>query len=141
MMDTYNLQRFVEAQRPVFDQALHELQDGQKRTHWMWFIFPQIQGLGRTETARHFAISGAGEALAYLQHSTLGPRLLQATEAVARFQGRPISQILAPPDDLKLRSCMTLFANVADDPLPFNQVLDAFFDGQPDAKTLDALGL
>ncbi len=140
-MDTYNLQRFVDAQRPVFDQALHELQDGQKRTHWMWFIFPQIQGLGRTEMARHYAISGAGEALAYLQHSLLGPRLLQASQAVAVLTGRPVSQIFAPPDDLKLRSCMTLFANVADDPALFNQVLADFFDSQPDAKTLDALGL
>ena len=140
-MDTYNLQRFVEAQRPVFEQALHELQGGQKRTHWMWFIFPQIQGLGRTDMARQFAISGAGEALAYLQHPLLGPRLLQASAAVAALKGRAVGQIFSPPDDLKLRSCMTLFANAADDPSPFNQVLEAFFDGQPDPKTLDALGL
>ncbi len=140
-MDTYNLQRFVDAQRPVFEQALHELQGGRKRSHWMWFIFPQLNGLGRSAMARQYAISGAGEALAYLQHSLLGPRLLQATQAVTALQGRPVSQIFAPPDDLKLRSCMTLFAHVAEDAAPFDQVLADFFDHQPDAKTLDALGL
>ncbi|WP_287814737.1 DUF1810 domain-containing protein [Pseudomonas sp.] len=141
MMDTYNLQRFVEAQRPVFEQALRELNQGQKRTHWMWFVFPQIAGLGLSDTARHYAISGAGEAVAYLQHPVLGPRLLQATAAVSALKGRPVGEIFGSPDDLKLRSCMTLFANAADDPGPFNQVLADFFDGQPDAKTLDVLGL
>src|SRR5580698_11194731 len=122
MPDRYNLQRFVDAQGQVYESVCAELGEGRKRSHWMWFIFPQIQGLGHSATAARFAISSREEAQAYLDHPVLGPRLRECTGLVNLIEGRTISEILGYPDDSKFRSCMTLFAEATDD----NQVfLDA----------------
>src|ERR1051325_3915875 len=112
MDDPFNLQRFVEAQDPVFNQVLSELQQGRKRGHWMWFIFPQLAGLGHSSMASKFAISSREEGQAYLNHPILGPRLRECSRFVNRVEGRSIQQIFGSPDDLKFRSCMTLFAHV-----------------------------
>jgi len=140
--DPFRLLRFVEAQAECYAQALAELREGAKRTHWMWFIFPQLAGLGRSSTAQFYAIRGREEARAYLAHPVLGPRLLECTRAVLEAHtttGRSARAMLGAPDDLKLRSCMTLFAAVADDPAPFREVLLLLFDSAPDATTLDLL--
>src|SRR5215471_14890599 len=109
--DPFNLQRFVDAQNSCFDRVRSELQDGKKRSHWMWFIFPQIKGLGHSPMAQKFAISSKEEAAAYLEHPMLGPRLRQCTQLVNCLEGGSIGDIFGNPDDLKFRSCMTLFAN------------------------------
>lgn len=140
MNDPYSLQRFVEAQQPVYPQALAELQAGRKRSHWMWFVFPQLQGLGHSEMARRYAISGAKEAHAYLAHPLLGPRLQDCTRTLLQHSDRLARDILGAPDDLKFRSSMTLFAAVADEPELFEQALAAFFDGKADRLTLERLG-
>ena len=111
MNDPYDLQRFVDAQDPAFEQVCAELHAGRKRSHWMWFIFPQLKGLGHSETARKFAISSRQEAEAYLQHPILGPRLRRCTQLVTEVEGRSIEQIFGYPDDLKFHSSMTLFAS------------------------------
>ncbi|WP_433359511.1 DUF1810 domain-containing protein [Actinoplanes sp. CA-142083] len=129
-----DLERFVAAQDGVYERALAEIVAGDKRSHWMWFIFPQIAGLGRSATAERYAISGREEAVAYLAHPVLGPRLKQCTESVLSHR----TQFFPFPDDLKLRSCMTLFAQVADDPAPFRAVIARFYDGD-DQRTLDLL--
>ena len=139
----YDLERFVEAQGPVYEQVLSELAAGRKRTHWMWFIFPQIQGLGSSSTARHYAIASLEEARAYLAHPVLGPRLRACTALVNAVRDRDLTQILGYPDDLKFRSSMTLFAQAADpedeqDDI-FDQALSLFADGVPDAATLERL--
>ena len=137
-----SLDRFVEAQHAVYAQALAELRDGVKRSHWMWFIFPQIAGLGRSATAIHFAIRDADEARAYLAHPLLGARLIEATAATNDHAGRrTAAAILGEIDAIKLRSSMTLFEAVADakTALPFTQCLDAFFAGNRDPATLDRL--
>ena len=121
MSDPYDLQRFVDAQNPVYDKVRAELRDGSKRSHWMWFVFPQIEGLGFSPLARKFAISSLAEAAAYLQHPVLGPRLAECTELVNHVEGRTIEQIFGYPDDLKFRSSMTLFAQATTD----NQVFKA----------------
>lgn len=139
MADPYHLQRFVDAQQLQYQQALAELRSGRKRTHWMWFIFPQLQGLGRSAMAQRYAISGRAEAEAYLQHPLLGPRLLACTEAMLGHHRNSAQQILGSPDDLKFHSCMTLFAHVAPDSAQFEQALQAFFDGHPDPATLRLL--
>lgn len=140
MNDPFNLNRFVEAQRPVFTQAMNELRAGQKSSHWMWFIFPQLKGLGHSEMAQRFAISSAAEARAYLQHAELGPRLEQSVDAVLQHSDKSARQILGYPDDLKLRSCLTLFASIAPEHPQFQMALDQFFSGEADAKTLSLLG-
>ncbi|SFP87199.1 DUF1810 domain-containing protein [Sphingomonas rubra] len=129
------LHRFVDAQATSFEQALAELRAGTKRSHWMWWIFPQIAGLGRSETARHYAIASRAEAVAYLRHSLLGPRLIAAAEAVHGAPGSAVA-IMGSVDAVKLRSSMTLFAAVAADPAPFRAVLDRFYDGIDDPETL-----
>ncbi len=126
------------AQRGVHAIAVAELRAGRKRTHWMWFVFPQIAGLGSSPTARQYAISSLDEARAYLAHPVLGPRLREAAEAVLGVEGRTASAILGSPDDLKLRSSMTLFARVEGAPPVFQQVLDRYYDG-PDPRTLDLI--
>lgn len=136
--DSYNLQRFVEAQAPVIDDVKAELKSGQKRTHWMWYIFPQIEGLGRSEMAQRYAISSRGEAKAYLDHPILGPRLRECTGLVNRIEDRSATDIFGSPDDLKFRSSMTLFDAVATDPTPFRMALEEYFDS-PDPKTLEFL--
>ena len=136
--DRWNLERFVVAQAPLWDDVVAELRAGCKRTHWMWFVFPQLAGLGRSATARRYALSGAEEARAYLAHPLLGPRLHEATALVTAHEAAPRT-ILGAPDDLKFRSSMTLFAQVADDPEPFRRALETHADGEPDPLTLERL--
>lgn len=137
--DPDDLQRFVEAQERVYQTVLAELRDGRKRSHWIWFIFPQLRGLGRSSTAHHYGIASRQEASAYLSHPTLGPRLRECTRLVAEVDGRTAEQILGWPDCVKVRSCMTLFAAVAADPVDFQAVLDKFYDGRGDPVTLQML--
>ena len=137
MTDPYRLRRFVEAQDSAdsYDQALSEMRAGCKTGHWMWFIFPQIAGLGHSSMARTYAISSIDEARAYLDHPVLGPRLLESTRALVEVTGRSANQILGEIDAMKLRSSMTLFARAtADEPL-FQEVLDRYFGGRPDEAT------
>jgi uncharacterized protein (DUF1810 family) len=133
-----SLDRFVEAQAGTYDTALAELSAGRKRTHWMWFVLPQLAGLGSSPAARRYAIAGLGEAREYLAHPVLGPRLAEAARALLGVEGRSAGQILGHPDDLKLRSSMTLFAEAADDPGLFRAVLDKYYDGL-DPRTLELL--
>jgi uncharacterized protein (DUF1810 family) len=133
-----DLSRFVSAQAAVYPEALAELKEGRKRTHWMWFVFPQIAGLGVSPTARRYAIRSLDEARAYLAHPVLGPRLEECARAVLGVDGKTAEDIFGYPDDLKLRSSMTLFARAANDPGVFQAVLDRYYDG-PDPKTLDLL--
>ncbi len=137
--DNYGLQRFVDAQRPVYTEVCAELRDGRKRSHWMWFIFPQIAGLGHTRMATLFAISGRAEAAAYLAHPILGPRLRECTGLVNQVEGSTISDIFGYPDDLKFRSCMTLFAQATADNQVFLEALRKYFAGEPDPLTLEKL--
>ena len=134
--DPFNLARFVKAQETTYADALSELRDGRKRSHWMWFIFPQIRGLGVSPTAQYYAIGGLDEARAYLAHPVLGPRLLACTQAVNAHRGTPLRQIFGTPDDMKFRSSMTLFELAADDPSEFSQALDTLCDGIRDELTL-----
>ncbi len=138
-VDPFNLQRFVDAQKSVYETALGELRRGAKRTHWIWFIFPQLAGLGYSSMSQRYAIKSCEEALKYLQHSTLGPRLTECAEAVLAVQGRSAAAIFGSPDDMKLHSSMTLFANVAGPGSVFARVLAAYFGGRPDARTLALL--
>ena len=133
--DPFDLARFVEAQAPVYENALAELRAGRKRSHWMWFIFPQIRGLGISPTAQYFALGGLDEARAYLAHPLLGPRLLACTAAVNTHQGSTLSRIFGAPDDLKFRSSMTLFELAAEDPSQFTRALDTLCAGERDEIT------
>lgn len=137
--DPYNLQRFLDAQEPVFEEACRELRGGRKRTHWMWFIFPQIKGLGRSPMAEKFAISSQEEARAYLDHPVLGPRLRECARLVSSIDERSIEDIFEYPDYMKFRSSMTLFAQVAPDKEVFNNCLRKYFNGKPDPQTLARL--
>lgn len=137
--DEFNLQRFVDAQQPVYENVLRELGQGRKTSHWMWFVFPQISGLARSEMSRRYAISGRSEASAYLQHPVVGPRLRECTGLVNGVADRTALEIFGRPDDMKFRSCMTLFAVCADDPEPFQTALDRYFGGAPDKRTLALL--
>ena len=137
-LSRHDLTRFASAQDGVYPQALAELHAGAKRSHWMWFVFPQIAGLGQSSMARTYAIVDADEARAYLADAVLGPRLIEATEAVTSARGSA-EAILGGIDAVKLRSSMTLFAAVADDPAPFRSALDRFFGGADDPATLDLL--
>ena len=137
--DPYDLQRFVDAQMDDYESALAELRAGQKRTHWMWYIFPQLEGLGTSSMARRYAIKDLDEARAYLQHPVLGPRLRECASAMLEHHDRSAREILGTPDDLKLRSCATLFARASDD-LVFSKILERFYEGIPDPKTESLLG-
>lgn len=137
--DLYDLGRFIQAQEGVYDTALEELKCGQKETHWMWFIFPQIAGLGFSSTSQHYAITSLEEARAYLQHPILGKRLIECSTALLILK-RSASDIFGYPDDLKLKSSMTLFERVAGTDAVFTQVLQQFFHGERDKKTLQLLG-
>lgn len=137
--DPFDLQRFVDAQDRIYDTVVDELTAARKRSHWMWFIFPQLRGLGSSPTAVRFAISSADEARAYLAHDLLGPRLRECARMVARIDGRSAEDIFGWPDDMKLRSSMTLFARTADDNADFVAVLDKFYGGQEDPATLALL--
>lgn len=135
--DSYNLERFVIAQDSIFKRVLSELQAGTKMGHWMWFIFPQISGLGRSPTSMEYAISSRDEAQAYLQHPVLGPRLRECTQLVLNVNGRSATDIFGTPDDIKFRSSMTLFAQVSRDDDIFHRALQKYFEGVPDRLTLD----
>ena len=133
------LQRFVDAQAPLYGAVCAELAAGMKATHWMWFIFPQLRGLGHSATARYYGIASKDEALAYRQHPVLGPRLKQCAELVLKTRGKTAHEIFGTPDDQKLQSCMTLFAEVAADVPVFTRVLERYYEGRRDARTLALL--
>lgn len=139
MNDPYDLQRFVDAQQAVYDTVRAELRAGLKRSHWIWFIFPQIAGLGHSAMARAYEISSLDEARAYLQHPLLGARLRECCNVLAALEGRPIGVILGHPDDLKFRSSMTLFAHATSDNAIFLDCLQKYFSGQMDPMTLARL--
>jgi uncharacterized protein (DUF1810 family) len=138
--DPDNLARFTSAQDEVYEDVLAELRSGSKQTHWMWFIFPQIEGLGRTPTSRYYSIKTREEARRYLDHPILGPRLLECAEIVLAVNGKSALDIFGSPDDMKLKSSMTLFASVETSQTVFARVLDKYFGGQRDQRTLDLLG-
>jgi uncharacterized protein (DUF1810 family) len=135
-----NLQRFIDAQETDFAIALAEVKNGRKRSHWMWYIFPQIQGLGNSETSRFYAIRDADEAADYLRHPVLGSRLMQISAALLGLESDDAHRIFGSPDDLKLKSCMTLFALVPETDAVFGLVLDKFFGGERDERTVQRLG-
>ncbi|OMC15610.1 DUF1810 domain-containing protein [Mycobacterium colombiense] len=137
--DPFDLKRFVDAQEPVYGEVVDELRAGRKRSHWMWFVFPQLRGLGGSATAARFGIASLEEAGAYLRHELLGPRLRECARLVTAVQGRSIGQIFGSPDDLKLCSSMTLFARATDDNEDFLAVLDKYYDGRQDRLTLERL--
>lgn len=137
--DPFDLRRFTNAQERVYDRALAELRAGRKRTHWMWYVFPQIDGLGHSATSRRYAIRSMEEARRYLHHPVLGPRLRECAEAVAAVEGRKVSEIFGSPDDLKLKSCMTLFECAAGGGSVFGSVLDKYFRGERDIRTIEIL--
>ena len=151
MIGMPDLERFVSAQETTYDRALAELRAGQKRSHWMWFVFPQIAGLGSSPAAQRYAVRDVAEARAYLGHPVLGPRLIECAQALLAVEGRSAAQILGYPDDLKLRSSMTLFAEAAEAEAAeaeaahaeaaavFRQVLERYYDGEPDPATLEKL--
>jgi uncharacterized protein (DUF1810 family) len=136
--DPFDLERFTDAQAGVYEHALAELGSGRKRTHWMWFIFPQIAGLGHSGMSKHYAVKSIEEAREYLAHPVLGPRLAECAEAVLAVEGRTVSEIFGYPDDLKLRSSMTLFARAAERGSVFARVLEKYFQGE-DARTVQLL--
>ncbi|BBZ44075.1 DUF1810 domain-containing protein [Mycobacterium parmense] len=139
MDDPFDLKRFVDAQGPVYADVVDELRAGRKRTHWMWFVFPQLRGLGASAMATRYGISSLEEAGAYLAHDVLGPRLRECTRLVNDVGGRPIGAIFGSPDDLKLRSSMTLFAAATADNEEFVALLDKYYDGRRDEATLARL--
>jgi uncharacterized protein (DUF1810 family) len=137
--DTYDLKRFLSAQEGVYERALAELKGGQKRTHWIWFIFPQIDGLGYSPTAKRYSIKSMEEARQYLDDTVLGKRLLECTEAVIALKGGSVSEIFGYPDDLKFKSSMTLFEKIAGTGSAFSSALDKYCHGERDAATLRLL--
>jgi len=139
--DSFALSRFVQAQEDVYEHVIAELQAGKKRSHWMWFIFPQFDGLGFSQTSKHFAIKNLEEAKAYLAHPILGPRLLACADAVMKIEGRTAHEIFGSPDDSKLKSCATLFACVSEPGSIFERLLVKYYQGRRDGKTLKLLGL
>ena len=139
--DPHNLSRFVQAQEADYKQVLSELRSGRKRSHWMWYIFPQFDVLGFSSTSQRYAIKSVTEAKAYLSHPVLGARLVECAEAVVRVEGRSAHEIFGSPDDMKLRSCATLFACVSPAGSVFDRLLDQYFQGGRDGKTLHLLGI
>jgi uncharacterized protein (DUF1810 family) len=139
MPDSYDLKRFIEAQAPVYERVQCELKAGRKRSHWMWFIFPQIEGLGYSNTARKYAIANIAEAQAYLQHPVLGLRLRECTETVTAVQGRSINEIFGSPDDMKFKSSMTLFAHATEENQLFKDALEKYYGGEEDSLTVEKL--
>ena len=137
--DPHTLHRFVQAQAQDYGQALAEIKSGRKRSHWMWYIFPQFEGLGRSATSQRYAIKSLAEAEAYRQHPLLGPRLIACVEAVLQLEGKSAYEVFGSPDDLKLHSCATLFTQIAPPDSAFKQLLDHYFQGKPDVKTLQLL--
>jgi uncharacterized protein (DUF1810 family) len=139
MNDAYDLNRFLEAQEADYDRALAEIRSGRKRSHWMWYMFPQFAGLGFSSTSRYYAINSLTEASAYLNHPVLGARLRECAEAALGIEGKSAHDIFGSPDDMKLRSCATLFAQVSPAGSVFQRLLDNYFEGQPDERTLQLL--
>jgi uncharacterized protein (DUF1810 family) len=139
--DPYNLCRFVQAQEEEYERALAEIRSGRKHSHWMWYIFPQFDGLGFSSTSRQYSIKSAAEAEAYLSHPVLGPRLIECSEAVLGVDGRSVFDIFGSPDDVKLRSCATLFGCVSHPGSVFERLLDKYFQGRRDSNTLRLLGI
>lgn len=137
--DPHNLNRFLQAQEDDYERAFSEIKNGQKRSHWMWYIFPQFDGLGFSATSKRYSIKSIAEAKAYLNHPVLGPRLMKCVEAVLNIEGRTAHEIFGSPDDMKLRSCATLFAYISPEGSVFDQLLDKFFQGEHDPKTLRLL--
>lgn len=137
--DRFDLNRFVQAQEEIYSRALAEINRGRKQSHWMWFVFPQIDGLGYSSTARFYAIKSRDEAQAYLTHPLLGKRLFECSEALLKIKAKSAEEIFGYPDDLKLRSCMTLFASISEAGSVFSRVLDQYYGGQADPQTLALL--
>ena len=138
--DPYDLNRFVDAQKGDYEQALREIRTGRKRSHWMWYIFPQFAGLGFSSTSQHYAIKSIDEAKAYLAHPILGPRLIECAEAAIGIAGRSANDIFGSPDDMKLRSCATLFAAVSPPGSIFERILDKYYGGAGDTRTIGLMG-
>ncbi|OAI48241.1 calpastatin [Planctomycetaceae bacterium SCGC AG-212-F19] len=138
--DPHDLDRFVQAQEDDYAQALKELRNGRKQSHWMWYVFPQVDGLGFSPTSKRYSIKGRAEAEAYLQHPVLGPRLVEIAKAAIGVQGRTAHEVFGSPDDMKLKSCATLFALVSPAGSVFHQLLDRYFRGQRDDETLRLVG-
>jgi uncharacterized protein (DUF1810 family) len=138
--DPYDLDRFVRAQTDDYARALAEIRSGRKRSHWMWYIFPQIDGLGFSAMSKRYAIGDLAQAEAYLSHPVLGPRLRDCAEAALGVEGRSAAEIFGTPDDMKLRSCATLFACASPAGSVFHRLLDRYFQGRPDPRTLAQLG-
>jgi len=136
----YNIQRFIDAQESNYQSALAEIAAGQKRSHWMWYVFPQYDGLGFSSISKHYSIKSPAEARAYLNHPILGPRLRQCVDALLSVTGRSAHQIFGSPDDVKLKSSMTLFAHVSPEGSAFERTLDMYFEGQRDQKTIELVG-
>lgn len=139
MTAKYNLKRFLDAQESKFQSALNEVKNGRKQSHWMWFIFPQIQGLGFSETSKFYAIKDIEEARLYLEHFVLGSRLIEISKALLAVEGRTANQIFGSPDDLKLKSCMTLFSSIQNTNPIFETVLKKYFNGTKDQKTIQII--
>ncbi len=139
--DPFHLARFLDAQAATYDRALAELRNGRKRSHWMWFIFPQLDGLGTSSTAKYYAIRGLDETRAYREHPILGPRLVACAQAILDLEGRSAHQVFGTPDDLKLRSCATLFQQISPPDSVFARLLETFFSGKSDLRTLQLLGV
>jgi len=137
--DPFHLQRFLDAQNPVYEQVLTELRARRKQSHWMWFIFPQMRGLGSSPTADYFGISSRAEAEAYWKHAVLGPRLAECARLVNAVEGISVDRIFGYPDNLKFHSSMTLFALIAPEDRVFSEALEKFFRGEPDTRTRDLL--
>lgn len=137
--DPFSLERFASAQEGLYESVCRELKQGRKRSHWMWFIFPQLDGLGRSSTAKHYAIKSLDEAEAYLAHPVLGSRLLECCQLILGVEGKSATDIFGFPDDVKLRSSMTLFAETSDSPSEFQAVIDKYFGGHPDERTIALL--
>jgi len=139
--DPYDLNRFLQAQEDDYARALAEIRSGRKRSHWMWYIFPQFDGLGHSSMSKRYSIKSVAEAEAYLRHPTLGPRLVECCEAALSVEGRSAHEIFGSPDDFKLRSCATLFAQVSPPGSLFHRLLDKYFEGGRDDRTLGLMGV
>jgi uncharacterized protein (DUF1810 family) len=139
--DSYDLARFMQAQKDVYEHALSEIRAGRKRSHWMWYIFPQFDGLGFSATSKTYAIKSMAETEAYLSHPILGARLMECAEAVLTIEGRSAYEIFGSPDDMKLKSCATLFAQVSPVNSVFERLIDKYFEGERDRKTLELLNI
>lgn len=137
--DPYNLQRFLDAQADIYEQALAELRAGRKTSHWIWWVFPQIAGLGVSARSQYYALKSLAEGRAFLEHPTLGARLIHAADTLLAAEGRSATAILGTPDDLKVRSCATLFSAISAPGSVFHRILDHFFDGEPDPRTVAIL--